>query len=100
MQRISRAPVLSATRSLDSCWITSLPPRLPRAADDLLVPRVRLHRVDLDHDCLVHRARHDDPAALLAAAALVLGLGEPDDRAPLGRALALGLRVLVPLAAR
>src|SRR4051812_42562180 len=27
MQRISRAPVLSATRSRDSCWIMSDPPR-------------------------------------------------------------------------
>src|SRR6476620_2573798 len=26
MHRISRAPVLSATRSLDSCWITGVPP--------------------------------------------------------------------------
>src|SRR5438045_1464541 len=26
MQRISRAPVLSATRSRDSCWITGRPP--------------------------------------------------------------------------
>src|SRR5690349_4835609 len=29
MQRISRAPVLSATRSRDSCWITSTPVCLP-----------------------------------------------------------------------
>ena len=59
---------------------------LRRAADDLLVARVRLHRLDLDDDRLVHRGRDDDAAALLAAAALVLGLREPHDR------LALALR--------
>src|SRR2546422_173537 len=33
MQRSSRAPVLSATRSRDSCWIITLrPPRLPPAS--------------------------------------------------------------------
>src|SRR6476646_5577684 len=31
MQRISRAPELSATFSLDSCWITKWPPAVPRA---------------------------------------------------------------------
>src|SRR5919201_7061660 len=106
MQRISRAPVLSATRRRDSCWITGDPPgdglaslvpgcspgllqhldempvlllrdrpglddpdavadlrrvllvmgvELGRAPDDLLVLRMRLHRVDLDDDRLVHR---------------------------------------------
>src|SRR4029453_12059322 len=126
MQRISRAPVLSATRSLDSCWIMALlgllehfgeapvlrlaewtglddadevadlgrvllvvRVELRRAADDLLVLRVRLHRVDLDHDRLVHRIRDDDAAALLAAAAHVLGLRQADDRASLRRPLAL-----------
>src|SRR6185312_10577341 len=73
---------------------------LRRAADDLLVARVRLHGVDLDHDRLVHRIRDDDAAALLAPAALVVGLRQPHDRAALGRALALRLRVLVPLRAR
>src|SRR5215210_9530226 len=136
MQRISRAPGLSATRSLLSCWIMLLgllqhcgqaPVRrlaqrsrlddadevahlggvllvvgmeLRRAADDLLVARVRLDRVDLDHDRLVHRARNDDAAALLAPAALVLGRRLADDRAPFGGTLALRLRVLVALRAR
>ena len=36
------------------------------APDDLLVPRVRLDHVDLHDDRLVHRARDDDAAALLA----------------------------------
>src|SRR5262249_44619782 len=31
MQRISRAPELSATLSRDSCWITKWPPAVPRA---------------------------------------------------------------------
>ena len=111
MQRISRAPVLSATRSrgllldhfatsrisarrqffvFDSGRVSTMRTTSPtlrpvllvvrvelrRAADDLLVPLVRLHGVDLDDDRLVHRARDDDAAALLAAAALVLGLRE------------------------
>src|SRR4030095_658374 len=137
MQRISRAPVLSATRSLDSCWIMALlgllehfgeapvlrlaewtglddadevadlgrvllvvRVELRRAADDLLVLPVRLHRVDLDHDRLVHGVGDDDAAALLAAPALVLGLRQPDARLPRGRALALRLDVLVPQRAR
>src|SRR5712691_3484483 len=143
MQRISRAPVLSATRSRDSCWITDglLPcgsrPSGPetcgrwssfsclhdfreapvlrlrertrlddpddvanlglvllvvsvepgRAADDLLVLRMRLHRIDPDDDRLVHAARYDDAAALLATAARVLRLGHSRDRFALGRAL-------------
>src|SRR4051812_46085553 len=53
---------------------------LGRAADHLLVARVRAHGLDLDHDRLVHRGRDDDAAALLAPAALVLGLREPRDR--------------------
>ena len=53
--------------------------------DDLLVPRVRLHDVDLDDDRLLHRVGDDGALALLAPAALVLGLLEPDDRLPLGR---------------
>src|SRR5256885_557551 len=73
---------------------------LRRAADDLLVLRVRLHRVDADDDRLVHRARDDDTAALLAAAAIALGLRQPRDRLPLGRALAPRLRMLVALHAR
>src|SRR4029077_2131345 len=47
---------------------------------DLLVLPVRLERVDLDHDGLVHRVRDDRALALLTASALVLGLLEPDDR--------------------
>src|SRR4029079_14937488 len=66
----------------------------------LLVAPVRLHGVDLDHDRLVHRIRDDDPATLLAPAALMLGLRQAGDRAALGGALALRLRVLVALGAR
>src|SRR5262249_40395905 len=47
---------------------------LHAAADDLLVARVRLDRVDLHDDRLVHRVRDDDAAALLTAAALRLPL--------------------------
>src|SRR6266540_764795 len=190
MHRSSRAPVLSATRSLDSCWITGVPPcrscslaakskpgkdagsarsrrlrarlrtppgaalqrareremrggppsllrglhdldeapalrlrersrlddaddvadvravllvvrvELRAAADDLLVARVRLDRVDLDDDRLVHRAGDDDAAALLAAAALGLRLGRARDRLALGRALPQGLWTLPALCAR
>ena len=49
---------------------------------------VRLEHVDLDHDRLVHRARDHGALALLAAAALVLGLLEPHDRLPRRRLLA------------
>src|SRR5690348_10956845 len=45
---------------------------LLRAADHLLVLRVRLDRLDADDDRLVHRRRHDDAAAHLAPAALAL----------------------------
>src|SRR5256884_7888500 len=133
MQRSSRAPVLSATRRRDSCWITGHLPwgwrgpsllgglhdfheppvlrlrerarlddaddvadvrcvalvvrvELRRAADDLLVSGMRLDRLDTDDDRLVHRIGDDDAAALLAAAARVLGLRQPHDRLPLGRA--------------
>src|SRR6266542_2855275 len=137
MQSSSRAPVLSATRSLDSCWITESPalfrglqdldeppvlalrqrPRLDdaddvadlrlvllvvrmelrRAADHLLVAPVRLHRVDLDDDRLVHRVGDDDAAPLLTPAALVLGLLEPHDRLVRRGLLALRLRPLAAL---
>src|SRR5687767_15996622 len=43
---------------------------------------------------LVHRVRDDDPAPLLSAAALAVGLRQPNDRPALRRALALGLRTL------
>src|SRR6186713_754458 len=126
MQRISRAPVLSATRSLDSCWIIALlgllehlgeapvlrlaqrpglddadevaelrgvllvvRVELRRAADDLLVPRVRLHRVHADDDRLVHRARDDDAAAFLAPASVAHGLRHAGDRLAALRLLAL-----------
>src|SRR5688500_12356852 len=135
MQRISRAPVLSATRSLDSCWITVLPrkslcdlddlgqapvlrlrdrARLDdlddvadlgrvllvvrlealRAADDLLVARVGLDRVDLDHDRLVALVRNDGAEPLLAAAELALGLRQADDRLAFRRLLALDATLL------
>src|SRR5205085_2487323 len=73
---------------------------LRRAANDLLVARVGLDRVDLDDDRLVHRARDDDAAPLLTAAALDLGLREPDDRLARLRLLALRLRALWALRAR
>src|SRR2546423_15613402 len=129
MHRSSGAPVVSATRRRDSCWIMALPRRLHdfgqapvlllrewarlddadeiahlrlvllvvrvelrRAADDLLVARVRLERVDLDDDRLVHRAGDDHAAPLLPAAAVVLGLRQPDDRLAGPRTLAPGLR--------
>src|SRR5690348_10709689 len=57
---------------------------LDRAANDLLVPRVLLDHVHLDDDRLVHRARDDDAAALLAAPAVVLGLRQAHDRLALG----------------
>src|SRR5215212_6742250 len=147
MQRISRAPVLSATRKRDSCWITDgLLPYGPRgtrssfgyldnlgqapvlrlgqrsglddpddishlglillvvgvepgrAADDLLVLRMRLHRIDAHDDGLVHRARDDNTPTLLAASPRMLGLGLARDRLALGRPLAPRLRM--PMAQR
>src|SRR5436305_612074 len=190
MHRSSRAPVLSATRSLDSCWITGVPPsrscslaakskpckdagsarsrrlrarlRTPQgaalqrarecemgggppslpgglhdfheapvlglrdrsrlddaddvsdvggvllvvrvelhaASNDLLVARMRLDRVDLHHDGLVHCARDDHASALLSTTALGLKLRQPRDRLALGRSLAPWLRTLPPLRAR
>src|SRR5207248_952343 len=73
---------------------------LGRAPDDLLVLGVRLHRVDPDNDRLVHAARDDDTAPLLAPAARMLRLGQARDRLALGRALALRLRVAVALGTR
>src|SRR4029077_18425142 len=62
---------------------------LDRAPDHLLVLRVRPDRVDLDDDRLVHRIGHDNAAALLAPAAIVLGLLLAGDRLALGRRRAL-----------
>src|SRR5437868_12113978 len=73
---------------------------LGRAADDLLVLAVRLHRIDPDDDRLVHAARDDHAAAFLAPATRVLGLGRPRDRLALGRPLARRLRVAVTQRAR
>src|SRR5213076_352605 len=73
---------------------------LDAASDDLLVPRVRLDRVDLDHDRLVHRARDDDSTPLLPAAALRHRLRQPGDRLARRRTLALGPRPLRTLRAR
>src|SRR5919197_4123370 len=73
---------------------------LRRAADDFLVARVRLDRVDLDHDRLVHRARDDDAPALLPAAALALRLRQPGDWLARLRALAPRPRAWTPLHAR
>src|SRR3954466_8838314 len=134
MHRSSRAPVLSATRTLVSCWIMRSPghledlgeppalqlrqrPRLDdadevaglrlvllvvcvelrRAADHLLVLRVRLDRVPADDDRFVHRRRDDDAAALLVAAAVALGLRQARDRLALSGLLTLRLGVLVAL---
>src|SRR5262245_8707792 len=73
---------------------------LLRAADHLLVLRVRLDRVDANDDRLVHRGRDDNAAALLVATALALGLRQPRDRLALRGLLAGGLGVLVALGAR
>src|SRR5439155_19689990 len=73
---------------------------LDRAADDLLVARVRLDHVDLDDDRLVAVVGHDDAAALLPAAALVVRLLGPRDRLARRRLLALRLRALPALRAR
>src|SRR5215213_9212818 len=94
MQSSSRAPVLSATRSLVSCWITVAHPLLLGDFDDLgqapalrrrKWPRLddaddvadlrfvaRVVRVELGRaadDLLVHRIGDDDAAALLPPAA-------------------------------
>src|SRR3954462_7700402 len=136
MQRISRAPVLSATLRRVSCWITGCPPtsagplhdlgetpvlglrertrlddahgvpdrggvalvvgvELARAADDLLVLRVRLRHRDLHDDRLVALVRDDDAAALLAPAELGLLFRETGDRLAARRLLACRLGVLV-----
>src|SRR5918995_948622 len=108
MQRISRAPVLSATRSLDSCWITDR--HLPKRSCELCgrrrslsclhdlgqAPVLRLRDRtslddldDLDDDRLVALVRNDRAETLLAAAELVLGLREAHDRLALSRLLAL-----------
>src|SRR5829696_1911276 len=61
------------------------------AADDLLVTRVRLHRLDADDDRLVHGRRDDDAPPLLSPAALTFGLRRPRERLPLARLLTLRL---------
>src|SRR6266542_4316354 len=73
---------------------------LRRAADHLLVLRVRLHGVDANDDRLVHRRGDDDASPLLLPATLGLGLGRADDRLALRGGLALGLRALPALSAR
>src|ERR671918_2620609 len=73
---------------------------LRRAADDLLVPLVRLDRVDADDDRLVARGADDGALALLAPAALVLGLLEPHDRLALLRRLEPALWALAAKRAR
>src|SRR5215218_5691524 len=70
------------------------------AADDLLVTRVRLHRLDADDDRLVHRGRDDDAATLLAPAALALGLRLPRNGLALARLFALRLRSRAALGPR
>src|ERR1035437_7496011 len=73
MQRSSRAPLLSATLSTDSCWIMSasllhdVDLEAPCVTDDLLVERMRLeHLHEHDHG-LLHLVAHDDTVADLAA---------------------------------
>src|SRR6266508_2099842 len=70
-----------------------------RAADDLLVARMRLHRLDAHDDRLLHCARDDDAAPLLARAppcdTRTRSVG--DRLAALGR-LALGARAQPALA--
>src|SRR6266540_3923201 len=117
MQSSSRAPVLSATRSLrlrerahldDADHVADVRlvllvvrVELLRAADHLLVARVQLDHVDLDDDRLVHRVRDDDAAALLPAAALALRLVLARDRLPLALdTRACGLRPLAAVATR
>src|SRR5262249_58075975 len=73
---------------------------LHAAADDLLVARVRLDRVDLHDDRLVHRVRDDDAAALLTAAALRLRLRCARNRLALRWSFSRRLRVRVALGAR
>src|SRR6266568_347842 len=73
---------------------------LRRAPDHLLVARVHLQRVDADDDRLLHRARDDDAAPLLRAAALAFRLGESGDRLSRLRLLARGLGSLAALRAR
>src|SRR5205814_2181879 len=68
--------------------------------DDLLVALVRGDQVDLDDDRLVHRARDHDAAALLAPAAIVLGLRLADDRLPLRARRRAAARLRRPQAAR
>src|SRR5207249_878565 len=67
---------------------------LDRAADHLLVLRVRADRLDLHDDRLVHRIGHDDAAALLTPAAVVLRLRLAGDRLALRRDLTLRPRLL------
>src|SRR5262245_3984176 len=71
-----------------------------RAADDLLVARMRLDHVHADDDCLVHPGGDDDAAALLTPAALALWLRLASKRLPLCRLLALRLRALTALGPR
>src|SRR6266480_4890508 len=67
--------------------------------DDLLVALVRGDQVDLDDDRLVHCARDHDAAALLAPAAIVLGLRLADDRLPLRARRRAAARLRRPQAA-
>src|SRR5262245_34626664 len=71
-----------------------------RAADDLLVARMRLYHVHADDDRLVHPGGDDDAAALLAPAALALRLRLARERLALCRLLALRLRALTALGPR
>ena len=74
--------------------------QLMATADDLLVARVQLGRVDRDDDRLVALVGDDEPTALLAPTELRVPLRRLRDRLARRRLLASGLRVLVPERAR
>src|SRR5438105_5021982 len=73
---------------------------LDRAADDLLVLRVRLDDVDLDDDRLVALVGDDYAAAFLTPCGVGRGLLGPDDRLPRLRLLARRLRARAALRPR
>src|SRR5439155_5274704 len=73
---------------------------LDAVPDDLLVPGMRLDRVDLDDDRLVHRAGDDDASTLLSAPTLGFGLRSARDRLALGRLLTAWPRTLPAFSTR
>src|SRR4051795_13640582 len=88
MHRISLAPVLSATRSRDSCWITSTPNQYAGTASCLLLGLLE----DLDQAPALGRRQRpglhqQHPVAHARAVLLVvcLELAGPADRLPVQR---------------